>query len=74
MHRRWVLVALMQNGQVVSYAYRQLKIHEINYPTHDLELAGVVFVLKIWRHHIFEFKFEAFSDHNSLKNLLTRKS
>ncbi|MCI98099.1 RNA-directed DNA polymerase (Reverse transcriptase), partial [Trifolium medium] len=42
--------ALMQNGQVVAYASRQLMIHESNYPTHDLELAAVVFVLKIWRH------------------------
>jgi hypothetical protein len=43
---------LMQNGQVVAYASRQLKIHERNYPTHDLELAAVVFVLKIWRHYL----------------------
>ena len=43
---------LMQNRQVVAYALRQLKIHEKNYPTHDLELAAVVFVLKIWRHYL----------------------
>jgi hypothetical protein len=43
---------LMQNGQVIAYASRQLKIHERNYPTHDLELAAVVFVLKIWRHYL----------------------
>ena len=40
---------LMQNGQVFAYASRKLKVHERNYPTHDLELASVVFVLKIWR-------------------------
>ena len=39
---------LMQNGKVITYASRQLKIHEKNYPTHDLELAAVVFALKIW--------------------------
>ena len=39
---------LMQDGKVVAYASRQLKPHEQNYPTHDLELAAVVFVLKIW--------------------------
>ncbi|MCH90079.1 gag-pol polyprotein, partial [Trifolium medium] len=43
---------LMQKGQVVAYASRQLKIHEKNYPTHDLELAAVVFVLKVWRHYL----------------------
>ena len=56
---------LMQNGQVVTYASRQLKVHETNYPTHDLELAVVVFVLKNWRHYLFGSKFEVFSDHKS---------
>ena len=42
---------LMQDGKVVAYASRQLKPHEHNYPTHDLELAAVVFALKIWRHY-----------------------
>ena len=41
---------LMQKGKVVAYASRQLKTHEVNYPTHDLELAAVVFALKIWSH------------------------
>ena len=44
---------LMQDGKVVAYAYRQLKPHEQNYPTHDLELAAVVFSLKIWRHYLY---------------------
>ena len=39
---------LMHNGKVVAYASRQMKPHEQNYPTHDLELAAVVFALKIW--------------------------
>jgi len=44
---------LMQEGRVVAYASRKLKKHEMNYPTHDLELAAVVFALKIWRHYLF---------------------
>ncbi|XP_016669961.1 uncharacterized protein [Gossypium hirsutum] len=44
---------LMQEGKVVVYASRQLKTHEVNYPTHDLELAAVVFALKIWRHYLY---------------------
>ena len=43
---------LMQDGKVVGYAYRKLKPHEQNYPTHDLELAAIVFALKIWRHYL----------------------
>ncbi|XP_073132963.1 uncharacterized protein [Henckelia pumila] len=44
---------LMQNGKVIAYASRQLKTHEQNYPTHDLELAAVAFALKIWRHYLY---------------------
>ena len=44
---------LMPHGKVVAYASRQLKSYEQNYPTHDLELAVVVFALKIWRHFLF---------------------
>ena len=44
---------LMQNDRVIAYASRQLKKHEENYPTHDLELATVVFALKIWRHYLY---------------------
>ena len=64
---------LMQNGQVVAYASRQLKVHEKNYPTHDLELAAVVFALKIWRHHLYGERTEIFTDHQSLKYLFTQK-
>jgi hypothetical protein len=64
---------LMQNRQVVAYASRQLKIHERNYPTHDLELAAVVFVLKLWRHYLYGARFDVFSDHKSLKYLFDQK-
>nr|KYP73743.1 Retrovirus-related Pol polyprotein from transposon 17.6 [Cajanus cajan] len=63
----------MQEGKVVAYASRQLKIHEQNYPTHDLELAAIVFVLKLWRHYLFGSRFEVFSDHKSLKYLFDQK-
>lgn len=64
---------LMQNRQAVAYASRQLKIHERNYPTHDLELAAVVFALKIWRHYLYGSTFTVFSDHKSLKYLFDQK-
>ena len=63
---------LMQNGRVEAYVSRQLKPHEKNYPTHDLELAAVVFALKIWRCYLYEVKFEVYSDHKSLKYLFTQ--
>ncbi|KAA3447270.1 DNA/RNA polymerases superfamily protein [Gossypium australe] len=58
---------LMQEGQVIAYVSRQLKPHEMNYPTHDLELATIVFALKIWRHHLYGEKCQIFTDHKSLK-------
>jgi len=64
---------LMQHGKVVAYASRQLKIHERNYPTHDLELGAVVFALKIWRHYLYGIRCEVFSDHKSLKYIYTQK-
>ena len=64
---------LMQDGKVVAYGSRQLKNHEKNYPTHDLELAAVVFALKSWRHYLYGEKFELFTDHKSLKYLFTQK-
>ncbi|KAA3480741.1 DNA/RNA polymerases superfamily protein [Gossypium australe] len=64
---------LMQEGKVISYASRQLKPNEKNYPTHDLELAAIVFALKIWRHYLFAEKCHVFSDHRSLKYLMTQK-
>jgi len=64
---------LIQNRQVMAYVSRQLKVHEKNYLTHDLELAAVVFVLKIWRNYLYGFKFYVFSDHKSLKYLFDQK-
>ncbi|CAA0833837.1 Uncharacterized mitochondrial protein AtMg00860, partial [Striga hermonthica] len=64
---------LMQQGKVVAYASRQLKTHERNYPTHDLELAAVVHALKIWKHYLYGGKCEIFTDHKSLKYLFTQK-
>ena len=57
---------LMQNDRVIAYASRQLKNHEGNYPTHDLELAAVVFSLKIWRHYLYGVPCRIFTDHKSL--------
>ncbi|KAL0556310.1 hypothetical protein IC582_004823 [Cucumis melo] len=62
---------LMQQGRVIAYVSRQLKSHEQNYPTHDLELAAVVFVLKIWRHYLYGEKIQIFTDHKSLKYFFT---
>ena len=58
---------------MVAYASRQLKPHDQNYLTHDLELAAVVFALKIWRHYLYREKCIIFTDHKSLKYLLTQK-
>ncbi|TYJ97948.1 ty3-gypsy retrotransposon protein [Cucumis melo var. makuwa] len=64
---------LMQQDRVVAYASRQLKSHEHNYPSHDLELAAVVFALKIWRHYLYGEKIQIFTDHKSLKYFFTQK-
>ena len=64
---------LMQNQKVVAYASRQLKVHERRYVTHDLELAAIVFALKIWRHYLFGEKFDLYTDHKSLKYLFSQK-
>ena len=64
---------LMQKDRVVAYASRQLKKHEENYPTHDLELAAVVFALKLWRHYLYGEILEVFSDHKSLKYIFTQR-
>ncbi|GJW68272.1 putative reverse transcriptase domain-containing protein [Tanacetum coccineum] len=64
---------LMQREKVISYASRQLKIHEKNYTTHDLELGAVVFALKIWRHYLYGTKCTVFIDHKSLQHILDQK-
>ena len=58
---------------MVAYASRKLKKHEENYPTHDLELAAVVFALKLWRHYLYGESLEVFSDHKSLKYIFTQR-
>nr|CAE02835.3 OSJNBa0014F04.1 [Oryza sativa Japonica Group]CAE03534.1 OSJNBa0061C06.22 [Oryza sativa Japonica Group] len=63
---------LMQDGHVVAYASRQLRPHEGNYPTHDLELAAVVHALKIWRHYLIGNRCEIYTDHKSLKYIFTQ--
>ncbi|CAH1431388.1 unnamed protein product [Lactuca virosa] len=65
---------LMQRGHVISYASRQLKPHEANYPTHDLELGAVVFALKIWRHYLYGVRCTIFTDHKSLNYLMDQSS
>nr|GEV25078.1 putative reverse transcriptase domain-containing protein [Tanacetum cinerariifolium] len=66
-------VVLMQRDKVIAYASRQLKVHEKNYTTHDLELGAVVFALKIWRHYLYETKCTMFTDHKSLHHILDQK-
>jgi hypothetical protein len=65
---------LMQDGHVVAYASRQLRKHEAHYPTHDLELAIVVYALKIWRHYLMEKRCELYTDHKSLKYIFTQSN
>jgi hypothetical protein len=62
---------LMQEGRVVAYSSRQLKVHEKNYPIHDLELAEVVHALKRWRHYLYRQKCDVYTDHKSLKYIFT---
>ncbi|GJV66217.1 reverse transcriptase domain-containing protein [Tanacetum coccineum] len=64
---------LMQRMKVIAYSSRQLKIHEKNYTTHDLELGAVVFALKIWRHYLYDTKCVVFTDHKSLQHILDQK-
>ncbi|KAA3461953.1 DNA/RNA polymerases superfamily protein [Gossypium australe] len=64
---------LMQEGKVIAYASRQLKPHEKNYPTHDLELKGIVFALMIWCHYLFGEKCHIYTDHKSLKYMMAQK-
>ncbi|GJZ68781.1 putative reverse transcriptase domain-containing protein [Tanacetum coccineum] len=66
-------VVLMKNEKVIAYASRQLKIHEKNYTTHDLEFGAVMFTLKIWRHYLYGTKCTAFTDHKSLQHILDQK-
>src|SRR4051812_37635543 len=63
---------LMQEGKVIDSSSRQLRPHEVNYPTHDLELAVVVHALKTWRHYLIGNRCEVYSEHKSLKYIFTQ--
>ncbi|GJS77466.1 putative reverse transcriptase domain-containing protein [Tanacetum coccineum] len=71
--RKGLGIVLMQREKVIAYASRQLKIHEKNYTTHDLELGAVVFALKMWRHYLYGTKCVVFTDHKSLQHILDQK-
>ncbi|GJY50465.1 putative reverse transcriptase domain-containing protein [Tanacetum coccineum] len=64
---------LMQREKVIAYASRQLKVHEENYATHDLDLGAVVFALRLWRHYLYGTKCVVFADHKSLQYILNQK-
>nr|GEU49735.1 hypothetical protein [Tanacetum cinerariifolium] len=64
---------LMQRGKVISYASKQLKIHELNYTTHDLEFRAVVFALKTWRHYLYGTKSVIYTNHKSLQHIFDLK-
>ncbi|GJT42628.1 putative reverse transcriptase domain-containing protein [Tanacetum coccineum] len=64
---------LMQRDKVIAYASQQLKIHEKNYTTHDLELGAVVFALKIWRHYLYGTKSVINTDYKSLQHIFDQK-
>ena len=64
---------LMQSGRVVACGSCQLKNHEQNYPTHDMELAAIVFALKIWCHYFYGEQFEVYSNHKSLKYIFNKR-
>lgn len=64
---------LMQHGKVIAYAFRQLKKHEKNYPTHDLELTAVIHALKIWRHYSYNIHVDIYTDYKSLQYIFKQK-
>jgi hypothetical protein len=71
--RKGLVCVLMQYGKVVTYASRQLKTHEVNYPVHDLELKAVVFTLRVSRHYLYGSRVQIFTNHKSLKYLMSQK-
>nr|GFB74787.1 putative reverse transcriptase domain-containing protein [Tanacetum cinerariifolium] len=64
---------LMQREKVIAYISRQLKVHEKNYTTHDLELGAIMFSLKMWRHYLYGTKCVVFTNHKSLQHILDQK-
>ena len=63
----------MQDGRVIAYGSQQLKRHEQNYPTHDLELTAIIYALKLWRHYLYGEQFKIFMDHKGLKYIFSQK-
>jgi hypothetical protein len=63
---------LMQENRVIAYASRALRLHEKNYPTHDLELAAVVHAFKIWRNYLMGNRCNIFTNHKSQKYIFTQ--
>ena len=63
----------MKGEKVIAYVSRQLKAHEKNYPTNDLELAAIVFALKIWWHYLYRVGYQIYTDHKSLKYIFAQK-
>ncbi|GJT84571.1 putative reverse transcriptase domain-containing protein [Tanacetum coccineum] len=72
-HGKGYGAVLMQREKVIAYASRQLKKHEENYTTHDLELGAVVFALRLWRHYLYGTKCTVYTDHKSLQYILDKK-
>src|SRR4051812_19868856 len=70
--RKGLGCVLMQECSVIAYGSRQLRSHEDKYPTHDLELAAVIYALKLWRHYLLGNRCEIYIDHQSLKYLFTQ--
>ena len=64
---------LMQHDKLITYTSRQLRNYEKNYPTHDLELAAVIFALKIWIHYLYGILCEVYTHHKSLKCIFPKK-
>lgn len=64
---------LIQHGRVIAYASRQLKRHEQNYPTHNLEMAAIVFALKMWSHYLYGETCEIYTDHKSFKYIFQQQ-
>ena len=64
---------LMQHGRIIAYASCQLKSHKKKYSTNDLELAAVIFDLKIWCHYLYRVRCEVYTNHKSLKYIFIQK-
>jgi hypothetical protein len=65
---------LMQEGHMIAYVSHQLRKHEQNYPTHDVELSAVIHALKIWRHYLLSHRCQIYTDHKSLKYIFTQNN